>query len=96
MIPPFGERQVAAALWNAESALCDRTLSWGMSDALRQRAYAADLSVRGLPVERHGELHAWIERERPALIAARTAVWNSARRDAGKIAEVNFQPTLPL
>ncbi len=95
-IPEFTERQVAACLWNSESAACDRTLSWSMSDDIRQRAYAADLSYRGLPLERHGKLNVWIARERPALIAARVAVWNSVRREFGKSADSNSQPTLPL
>ncbi len=96
MIPPFGERQVAACLWNAESALCDRTLRWSMSDELRERAYAADLLYRGVPVERHRELNAWIDREHPALIAARTAVWNSVVRVSGTPAERLEQANLPF
>lgn len=96
MKQPWLPRQVAAALWNAESAACDRTLDWSMNDELRQRAHRADLLVRGVPLERHAELMAWVMRERPALNAARTAVWNSVRRDAGKIAEGNFQANLPL
>ncbi len=55
-----------------------------MSATLRERAYAADLSFRGVPVERHRELNAWIDRERPALVAARTAVWNSVVRASGE------------
>ncbi len=93
---PFTERQVAAALWNAESALCDRTLSWSMSNVLRVRAYAADLSYRGLPVERHAELMAWVTDNRPSLIAARTEVWNDVIRAFGKPAERLEQANLPL
>lgn len=94
--PPWLPRQVAAALWNAESALCDRTLSWPLGDTIQKRAYAADLTFRGLPVERHPELNAWIAREMPALNAARLAVWNSVVRQSGKPAETLEQATLPL
>jgi hypothetical protein len=95
-IPQFSERQVAAALWNAEAALCDRTLCWPLGDEIRQRAHAADLSYRGLPVARHAELMEWVMRERPALTAARAAVFASVRREIGKTAEAHFQPYLPL
>lgn len=95
-IPIFGERQVAACLWNAESAACDRTLVWSMSDELHQRARRADLLFKGLPAERHAELNAWIARERPTLTAARLAVWNSAAKALGKSAEMLEQANLPL
>jgi hypothetical protein len=94
--PQFTPRQVAACLWNAESAACDRTLSWPLGDQIRERAHRADLLFRGLPIERHAELNAWIARERPALTAARLAVWNSAVRVSGKPAEVLEQANLPL
>ena len=95
-IPQFIERQVAAALWNVESAACDRTLSWSLGDEIRQRAYRADLTYRGLPEEQHAELNAWIARERPALIAARVAVWNNVIRQSGKLIEAPSQANLPL
>jgi hypothetical protein len=94
--PQWLPRQVAACLWNAESATCDRTLSWPLGDTIRARAYAADLSYRGLPVERHAELAQWIDRERPALIAARQAAFDSAVRQSPKSVEADFQTTLPL
>ena len=61
MRPPYPPRMVAAAIWNSESALCDRTLAL---DA-RARRYVgehsdADLTYRGLPVEQHAEINAWI------------------------------------
>jgi hypothetical protein len=87
---------VAASLWNAESALCDQTLAWPLGDVIRERAYAADLLVHGLPLDRHAELNAWIARERPALTAARQAVWDSAVRQFGKSAEPLEQVNLPL
>jgi hypothetical protein len=96
MKPPFTPRQIAAAIWNAESAACDRTLDWSMSGELRQRAHRADLLFRGLPAERHAELDAWIARERPTLTAARLAVWNSAAKVSGKPVEMLEQVTLPL
>lgn len=95
MRQPWLPRQVAAALWNAESALCDRTLHWPMTDELRQRAHRADLLARGVPFDRHDGLMAWVTKERPALTAARIAVWNSVRREAGKAAEANYQANPP-
>ena len=94
--PQWLPRQVAACLWNAESAACDRTLSWPLGDTIRARAHAADLSYRGLPVERHAELAQWIARERPALTSARQAAFDSAIRQSPKPAEAIFQTTLPL
>jgi hypothetical protein len=94
--PAYAPRLVAAAIWNMESALCDRTLAWPLGDEIRQRAYAADLACRGLPPEQHDALNAWIAAERPALIAARQAVWNSAVREIGKPAEAPEQANLPL
>ncbi|MDR5727947.1 MAG: hypothetical protein RB191_11030 [Terriglobia bacterium] len=96
MKQPWLPRQAAAALWNAESAACDRTLDWSMSDAIRERAHRSDLLARGVPCERHDELMGWIARERPALNAARTAVWNSVRRLSGEAAEALEQANLPL
>ena len=89
--PQWLPRQVAAALWNAESAACDRTLSWPLGDAIRERAFAADLSFRGLPPDRHGELNDWIAREWPALTCARTAAFASAARASAKPAEASEQ-----
>lgn len=94
--PPYSPRLVAAAIWNTESALCDRTLAWPLGDEIRQRAHRADLACRGLPPDQHGTLNAWIAAERPALIAARQAVWNSAVREIGKPAEAPEQANLPL
>jgi hypothetical protein len=94
--PPYASRLVAAAIWNAESALCDRTLDWPMGDEIRQRAYTADLTCRGLSPDQHNALNAWIVAVRPALIAARQAVWNSAVREISKPAEAPEQANLPL
>jgi hypothetical protein len=94
--PPYAPRLVAAAIWNMESALCNRTLAWPLGDEIRQRAYRADLTCRGLPPDQHDALNAWITAERPALIAARQAVWNSAVREIGKPAEAPEQAILPL
>lgn len=96
MKPPYTPRMVAACLWNAESALCDQTLSWPLGEAIRKRAYAADLLVHGLPLDRHAELNAWIAHERPALTAARAAVWNSVVRQSGKPIDAAEQVILPL
>lgn len=61
---------------------------------MRQRAYAADLTFRGLTPDRHAELTDWLARERPSLTAARIAVWNSFVRQSGKPAEVMEQANL--
>jgi hypothetical protein len=94
--PEWLPKQAAAALWNVESALCDRTLGSELGDSIRERAYAADLTYRGLPPDRHAEINAWVAAERPALTAARQAVWNSAVRQSGKPAEAPSQVILPL
>jgi hypothetical protein len=94
--PQWLPRQVAAALWNAESAACDRTLSWPLGDTIRERANAADLSFRGLPPDRHAELNDWIARERSVLTCARTAAFASAVRASTKPAEASEQANLPL
>lgn len=96
MKPPYPPRMVAAAIWNTESAMCDRTLSWPVGEEIRRRAFCADLTYRGLPEDRHAALNDWIARERPALIAARQAVWNSLVRQSGKPAEALEQAYLPL
>ncbi len=77
---PWLPGQVGAALWNIESAGCDRTLAWSLSNTLRQRAHHADLLVRGLPLERHDELSGWVVCERSVLNVTRKAVWNGALR----------------
>jgi hypothetical protein len=87
--PQWLPRQVAACLWNAESAACDRTMSWPLGDTIRDRAHAADLSFRGLPRERHDELADWIERERPHLTCAREAAFRSAVRAAASNSQTN-------
>lgn len=94
--PAWLPAQIAAALWNAEASLCDRTLGSDLGDSIRERAYAADLQHRGLPPDRHAEINAWIAAERPALTAARQAVWNSFVRQSGKPAEAPEHLILPL
>jgi len=94
--PEWLPKQAAAALWNAESALCDRTLDSDLGNSMRDRAYAADLQHRGLPPGRHVEINAWIAAERPALTAARQAVWDAFVRQSGKPAEALEQANLPL
>lgn len=94
--PTWLPTQVAAALWNAESALCDRTMDSDLGDSIRERAYAADLLHRGLPPDRHAEINAWVARERSALTAARQAAFDSAVRQSGKIVEAPEQANLPL
>jgi hypothetical protein len=94
--PAWLPTQVAAALWNAESAQCDRTLDSKLGNSIRYRAYAADLTYRGLPPDRHHEINAWIATERSALTAAREAVWKGYIRPPGEPAEAPEQAYLPL
>lgn len=94
--PAWLPAQVAAALWNSESALCDRTLESRLGGNIRERAYAADLTYRGLPPDRHAEIDAWVAAEHPALTAARQAVWNSHIRQSGTAVEAPSQVILPL
>ena len=96
MKQPWTPRQVGAALWNAEAALSDRTLSWKLGDELQERAYRADLLAHGLPIEHHVEMMSWIAHERPALTAARREVWKSAVRASGETQEPLSQANLPL
>jgi hypothetical protein len=77
---PFNARQVAAALWNWESAFCTRELDWPLGRQIAGLASECDLLGKGLPRERHGEIVAWIERERGGLGCARRAVAQSERR----------------
>jgi hypothetical protein len=79
--PPFDARQIAIALWNAESAACRRTLSWPLGSTIERQARSADLFNRGLSAERHDEIAAWIAKERAALACARRAVWKDVLRD---------------
>ena len=96
MKPPHSAKAVAAAIWNIESAACDKTAGWPLGEEMRQRAYRADLTFRGVPVEEHGALNAWIAAERPALIAARKAVWDSHVRQSQKPVQALEQAYLPL
>ena len=93
---PWTPRQVSAALWNAEAALCNRTLSWKLGDEMQERAYRADLQANGLPIDHHVELMNWIARERRALTTARRTVWESAVRVSGEAQEPLSQANLPL
>jgi hypothetical protein len=94
--PEWLPKQAAAALWNTESALCDRTLGSKLGDGIREHAYTADLIHRGLPIDRHAEINAWVASERPTLTAARQAVWNSFVRQSDTPVEVLEQANLPL
>jgi hypothetical protein len=94
--PEWLPKQAAAALWNAESAQCDRTLGTELGESIRERAYAADLVHRGLPIDRHTEINAWVASERPALTAARQAIWNSVVRQSAAPVEALEQANLPL
>lgn len=94
--PPYSSAQVAAALWNGESAACDRTMTWGLETEIRRRAHRADLLHRGVHPEQIEPLGLWIIENWPALACARRAALASAARDAGKPAEASEQANLPL
>jgi hypothetical protein len=93
---PFSAPQVAAALWNGESAACDRTLAWPLAQEIRQRAHAADLAYRGVPADQIEELGLWIVTNWPALTCARRAALSSALRGSVKLAGASEQANLPL
>ncbi len=80
--PPWRPKQLAIALWNLESAACDRTLDWPLGDELRARAYHADLLARGVPEEEHEELMEYVASGLPALHRARIAVWEALKPDS--------------
>lgn len=77
--PPWSEKQIAVALWNIESASCDKRFKWKAGEELRQCALRADLLVAGVPEEQHDDLHLWVLREASALTCARKAAWRSAK-----------------
>lgn len=79
--PPFSAGQVAAALWNKESAACARTLDWSFGRLIAEQAHGTDLVLKGVAAKRHDALCRWIEKERAVLTAARHAVWQGFRRD---------------
>jgi hypothetical protein len=79
--PPFTASQVAAALWNIESATCARTLDWSFGRLIGEQAHGTDLVLKGVAAEHHEALCLWIEKERVVLTAARHAVWQGFRRD---------------
>jgi hypothetical protein len=83
--PPFASRQVAAALWNAEAAVCNQTLFWQVGGQIQTAAYSADLTAQGLCPSRHREIFAWLAQERSVLTAARQMVWQSHIRASQEI-----------
>lgn len=88
----FSSRQVAIALWNDESAFCDRVLSWPLGLEIARCANTADLAARHVPKERQNELRAWVVRERPLLSLARKAVWQSQMRECSSVCEPPPRP----
>ena len=89
---PFSSRQVAIALWNDESAFCDRVLGWPLGLEIARGANAADLAARHVPKERQDELRAWVVRERAVLTLARKAVWESQMRERPLSCEPRSMP----
>lgn len=89
---PFTPRQVAIALWNGESAFCDRVLDWPLGLEIARCANAADLAARHVPKERRDELQAWVAQERAVLICARKAVWESQMRGRAALCEAPSMP----
>jgi hypothetical protein len=77
---PFTTRQVAAALWNRESAFCARVLDWPLGRLMAEDAAREDLIRRDLDPVRHAEIDAWVEDELAGLLCARKAVLDSERR----------------
>jgi hypothetical protein len=82
---PFGARQVAAALWNIESAACDRILDWPLGREIESAAHSADLIRRAVPAERHASLYGWVQQQRQGLCCARKAVFESEQRQRSAV-----------
>jgi hypothetical protein len=94
---PWNARQVSAALWNVDSAVCDHTLAWGEGDRLRRSAYRADLLRAAVPPEQCDDLMAWVRLEYPALLTARRDVWQELQRQTpSKQPLEHTNPHLPV
>jgi hypothetical protein len=78
--PLFDAGQVAAALWNWESAACRHQLHWPLGDLIAQEAHCADLLERDLALSRHSDIHDWVVAEQSVLSCARSAVWQGLLR----------------
>lgn len=88
----FSSRQVAIALWNEESAFCDRVLGWPLGLKIARSANTADLAARHVPKDRQDALRAWVVRERAVLTLARKSVWESQMRECSSACEPPPRP----
>jgi len=75
--PRYTVKQVAAALWNAESAACAMSRFWSQGTALQQAAYVADLARHGLGRSEQPGLWAWLRQEQATLRSVRRVLWHS-------------------
>jgi hypothetical protein len=73
--PNWIASQVSPALWNYESAACERTLAWDEGERLRQTAYRVDLLKAGVHANECDALTSWVHEQYPALTAIRRQVW---------------------
>jgi hypothetical protein len=89
---PFTTRQAAIALWNEESAFCDRVLDWPLGLEIGRCANAADLEARHVPKDRRDALRAWVVGERAVLSLARKSVWESQMRECSSACEPPPRP----
>jgi hypothetical protein len=91
--PDYSTGQIAADLWNRESALCHRALHWTLGCVFQAQAHRADLLRRGLAPARHSELRAWSVEQASVLHCARQAAWQGALRTAPRPAAEETQMT---
>lgn len=82
--PAYPVRGVAIALWNKESALCNRSLSWALGYALRKRSERSDLLFHGVPLFDHEALATFIGSQEEGLHCARKAAFDSAQRQIAR------------
>jgi hypothetical protein len=78
--------EIAACLWQIESAVCDPVLAWQAGAEIKAEAQSAELQEHGFPPERRDELVAWIADHRPQLHDARLRAWNAECQSRGGLA----------
>lgn len=77
---PWKPRELAAALWNFESATCNQVLSWPVGETLRVSAQRAEMLRAGVPPSECEKLSAWVRAHYPSLAQFRRQVWQEISR----------------
>jgi hypothetical protein len=68
---PWTLAQLGIALWNFESAACDRTLVWTSGEVFRGQGQRADLVARHVPLDQHEAIGTFMVSHYEALNAVR-------------------------